>query len=249
MSVEAFFFGTSLFGVWRQAPNSERAWVLIPPFGEEEKSARRTLTDIASLFHQRGESSLIFSFRGTGDSGGDLATTGLDEWRDDLTSAVEEAHRRMPDAQICLLGVRLGASLALQIAAERTDVAELVLIEPLLAGRSFLSQQMMRQKIRSQMTGEGTDTTQPKVSSEVEDLDGWALGKKMKLSLQALDLTKQGFALKASTKIIQVGPKSEVAPPLRALSERLGVTPQAVVAPPFWNLLDYSDPAPLLALL
>ncbi len=243
--IEPFFFADQLFGVWRGVPDSKRAWVLVPPFAEEEKSARRTLGDIARFFDSRGESSLLFSLRGQGDSGGDFSTLGLSDWREDLRNAIEEAKRRAPESQIGVLGVRLGASLALEVAANRNDVAQLVLIEPLLSGRSFLSQQLMRQKIRAQMTGE-TNAESTSRSAEVDDLDGWPLGAKMKSELQALDLMKSQFAVSARVRLFQVGPKSEVTPPLRALVEKIGGSVQAVVMPPFWNLLDYSDSAPLL---
>ncbi|RYX81811.1 hypothetical protein EON83_22390 [bacterium] len=249
MSVDAFFFADDLFGVWREAVGAQRVWVLAPPFGEEEKSARRTLTDIAREFEARGESSLLFSFRGCGDSKGDFARMGLGDWRDDLANALSEAKQRAPKAQIGLLGARLGASLCLQVAAGRDDIAELALLEPLLSGRSFLSQQMMRQKIRAQMTGETGAAAEQVKSTEYDDLDGWALGPTMKADLQALDVMKQSFELKSRTRIFQIGPKAEVTPPLRALSEKLGASAEAVVMPPFWNLLDYSDSASLLASL
>ncbi len=249
MSVEAFFFADGLFGIWRGAANAARVWVLAPPFGEEEKSARRTLTDIAVAFQGRGAASLLFSFRGCGDSQGDFARVGLNDWRDDLNHAIGEARRRAPGAEIGLLGVRLGASLCLEVAAAREDVPELVLLEPLLSGRSFLSQQLMRQKIRAQMTGEGGESQTQSDATEWDDLDGWPLGATMKADLQALDLMKQTLAVRARTRIFQVGPKAEVAPPLRALAEKLGASSEAVVMPPFWNLLDYSDAAPLLRAL
>ncbi len=243
--IEPFFFADNLFGVWRAAPDAKTVWVLAPPFAEEEKSARRVLTEIALGFQSRGEANLLFSFRGQGDSGGDFASVELSDWRADLSNAIEEAKRRVPGAHIAVLGVRLGASLALQVAAKREDVSQLVLIEPLLSGRSFLSQQLMRQKIRAQMTGESN--TQCAVrSAEYEDLDGWPLGAKLKSDLQALDLTRESFEAKAQTRVIQVGPKAEVTLALRALGEKLNAQVEPVVIPPFWNLLDYSDPAPLL---
>lgn len=243
--IEAFFFGADLFGVWRAVPGARTAWVLAPPFAEEEKSARRALTEIALSFQSRGEASLLFSFRGQGDSGGDFSQVSLDDWQNDLNSAIEEARRRAPDAQTAVVGARLGASLSLRVASKRDDVAKLVLIEPLLSGRSFVGQQLMRQKIRAQMTGEPGAEVEMR-SAEYEDLDGWPLGARLKSDLQALDLNREVFDCKAQTRIVQVGPKAEVGPGLRALSDKLNASVEAVVMPPFWNLLDYSSPAPLI---
>ncbi len=242
--IEPFFLEREVFAVWREVPNAQRAWVLAPPFAEEEKSARRVLTEVASLFERRGESSLLFSFRGQGDSGGDFAQMSLDDWRDDLASAIEETHRRAPSATIGVLGVRLGASLSLQVAARRDDVARLVLIEPLLSGRSFLSQQLMRQKIRAGLTGSAS--SDEKEEASFDDLDGWPLGAKMKSGLQSLDLNNELPHFEGKTRVFQIGPRVEVAPPLRALSDELSARIEALVMPPFWNLLDYSSPKGLL---
>ena len=246
--IEPFFFANGLFGVWRDVPGAKRAWILAPPFAEEEKSARRTLTDIARFLQSHGEANLLFSFRGQGDSGGDFASLGLSEWREDFSNAINETKRRAPNAEIGLLGVRLGASLALEVAAQRDDIAEMVLLEPLLSGRSFLGQQLMRQKIRAQMTDNASAELGVR-SAEFDDLDGWPIGAKMKSELQALDVMKPSFEIGCRTFLFQIGPKTEVAPNLRALGEKLNASVDVVVMPPFWNLLDYSDCAPLLKAL
>jgi len=242
--IEPFFLEREVFAVWRGIPNAKSAWVLAPPFAEEEKSARRVLTEIASLFERRGASSLIFSFRGQGDSGGDFAQMSLDDWRDDLASAIEETKRRAPSAAIGVLGVRLGASLALQVAARRDDVGELVLLEPLLSGRSFLSQQLMRQKIRAGLTGSASEEAGD--NATFDDLDGWPLGARLKSDLQTLDLSRDTPRFTGKTRVFQIGPKAEVAPPLRAFADKLSAPVEALVMPPFWNLLDYSSPKGLL---
>lgn len=242
--IEPFFMEREVFAVWRGVPNARRAWVLTPPFAEEEKSARRVLTEIASQFQSRGESSLLFSFRGQGDSGGDFSAMSLDDWREDLASAIEETKRRAPSATIGVLGVRLGASLALQVAARRDDVAELILLEPLLSGKSFLSQQLMRQKIRAGLTGSASEEAGD--NATFDDLDGWPLGTKMKNDLNALDLSRDTPRFKGTVQVFQIGPKAEVAPSLRAFCDKLSAPVAALVMPPFWNLLDYSSPKGLL---
>ena len=110
--LEPIFFpsgDTRLFGIWRDAPGARRAWVVCPPFAEEEKSAHRTLTEIALNLQARGEASLFFSYRGTGDSEGDFADATLALWRADIAAAIDELVARAPGAEIGILGVRLGA--------------------------------------------------------------------------------------------------------------------------------------------
>ncbi|HEX8466042.1 MAG TPA: hypothetical protein VF627_15620 [Abditibacterium sp.] len=243
MALEAFFFPTTddlrLFGVWRGPSTAQRAWILCPPWAEEEKSARRALTQIACALEACGQSSLLFSFRGTGDSEGDFAAASLTQWRADLQAAREQLAARAPDAALGLLGVRLGASLAL-LEAKNLAAQRLILIEPLLSGRSFLMQQSAKKQIRAQLTSDA-----PHSALRADDLDGWPLGATMKAELQALDL-KREIEPEAQIAVWQVGPRPEVTPALQNFASTLGADARAIVMPPFWNLLDSTDPQPLL---
>lgn len=249
--MDAFFFDSGadlrLFGVWRGPRNAPRAWAFCAPFAEEEKGARRVFTLIAQRLEARGEASLLFSWRGMGDSEGDFGQASLNHWRQDLGAACREVARRAPNAALALFGARLGASLAWQD-APAVGARKLVLIEPLLSGRAFLAQQNARKRLRAQLTGEPSDAASQQDEAP-DDLDGWPLGAAMKSELGALDLRRETPAFRGPTRLLQVGPRAEVAPPLQALADATGALTGAVVMPPFWNLLDWSDPAPLLRAL
>ena len=239
--LEPFFFPSGelqLFGVWRAVLDATRVWILCPPFAEEEKSAHRTLTEIALALQARGEASLLFCYRGTGDSQGEFAHANLSDWRADIRAAIHAATARAPGSQIGLLGVRLGASLA---HLERENAQELLLIEPILSGRSMLSQLNMRQKMRVQMAGGGA-------ALPAGDLDGWPLGEKLRDELNALDL-RDANAFDGQSQVWSVGPRAAVAAPLQAFADQIGASTRAVVMPAFWNLLDYTPPTPLLEAL
>ncbi len=256
--MDAFFFPTSdasrLFGVARGPRDAARVWILCPPFGEEEKSSRRLWTLIAQNLEARGEASLVFSFRGTGDSEGDFEAATLSQWRLDIAAASAQAKLLFPRATIALLGARLGAALAWQ-EAQQLGAARLLLIEPLLSGRSFLMQQNAKKQLRARLT-DGSNTrsesetkTAAETAPQTEDLDGWALGQTLKTEMSALDLKRETPNFSGSTTIVQIGPKSEVAPPLQALSDERGARARAVVMPAFWNLVDAPDFSPLLRVI
>lgn len=239
--LEPLFFPSGelqLFGIWRAASDAKRVWILCPPFAEEEKSAHRTLTEIALNLQARGEASLLFCYRGTGDSEGDFADATLTDWRADIRAAIEAATARQSIAEIGLLGVRLGASLAY---LERGHARELLLVEPILSGRSMLSQLNMRQKMRVQMAGGGA-------ALPTGDLDGWPLGDALRDELNALDL-RESARFDGISQVWNVGPRDAVAPPLQVFADQIGATSRAVVMPAFWNLLDYTPPTPLLEAL
>ena len=240
--MQPLFFATTdelqLFGIWRGVDKAKRVWVICPPFAEEEKSAHRTLTEIALAFQTRGEASLFFSYRGTGDSEGEFANATLTDWRADIAAAVAVATARAPGAQIGLLGVRLGASLAY---LERKRASQLLLIEPILAGRAMLGQLNMRQKMRVSMAGGGA-------ALPAGDLDGWPLGEPLRAELNALDL-RDAALFKGESQVWNVGPRDAVAPPLQNFADQIGAQTRAIVMPAFWNLLDYTPPTPLLKAL
>ena len=227
-----------LFGIWRAAEGAKTAWVICPPFAEEEKSAHRTLTEVALALQTRGEASLLWSYRGTGDSEGEFASATLAQWRADIRAAIALAKSRAPDANIGLLGVRLGASLAY---LERENAARLLLIEPILAGRSMLSQLNMRQKMRVSMAGGGA-------ALPAGDLDGWPLGDALRDDLNTLDL-RDAARYNGAAQVWNIGPRDAIAPPLQAFADQIGAQSRAIVMPAFWNLLDYTPPTPLLVAL
>jgi pimeloyl-ACP methyl ester carboxylesterase len=271
---EPFFFpardGAPLFATWRGAstPRTGAApcWVICAPFGEEEKSAHRTLVELCEALRARGASTLCFAYRGTGDSGGEFSQSTLAAWREDILAACEEARRRSGSTP-GLIGLRLGASLAAQVARE-AGVSQLILIEPVLVGRSFLMQLGARKKLRAMMTDEektlnvesarcaGTRTSNAERQAQVpfEDYDGWPLGEAMREELGALNLMKEAPPLPAQSEVLvlQVGPRAEVASPLQKWAEEFAaknspgtVQTRAVVMPPFWNRLDLVKSAPL----
>ncbi len=268
--LEHFFFGPQamLSGVWH-APqqNIRQVWIFCAPFGEEDKSARRTLNEGARWLAARGHAVLLFNARGAGDSCGDFAQQTLDNWRDDILSAIEEVRRRVPNAPLGLLGVRLGAALAAQISGEnnansqtdswRDSLKHVILLEPILSGQRYWSEMAMRQKLRAKITsqeGNPNDNAQAKTSqipnseSDVFDLDGWPIGEKLQADLRALDLeNERNWPASMRVQVFQIGARSEVSNALKNWCEARQISASAIVAQPFWNLLDHAPSEKLWA--
>jgi hypothetical protein len=269
---EPFFFdtpdGARLFAVWRQPQGNntqksgaERAvWVICPPFAEEEKSAHRTLVEICEALRMRGDASLFFAYRGTADSFGDFASATLSQWRDDIRAACGEARRRRPQSRLCLVGLRLGASLAAQV-ADGVGASQLILIEPIFNGRQYLGAMGQRKRLRAMMTnaeGGSSQTAGQKRAgparatqsiAEDEDLDGWRVTSALRDEMNTLDLLRHPPSYEGRALVLQVGPRPQIAPSLERFAQAMKASTQAVVMQPFWNLLDYAHADALLATL
>ena len=101
---------------------------------------RRDMVSRAEFLRARGYSVLLFDFQGHGESRGSRLTFGDLESRD-VTAAIQYVHHKLPDEQVGVIGVSLGAA-AFVLAEERPAVAAVVLeqmyptIQQAVAGRA-----------------------------------------------------------------------------------------------------------------
>jgi len=134
--------GAGLFG-WLHRPAAARAGgvglVVCNPFGFEEVCAHRALRHLAMATAAAGVATLRFDYAGCGNSEGDeFGPGGLARWIRSIHEAADFLKRSSGVDRICLLGVRLGATLATLAAVERDDVAGLVALAPVVTGRAYL---------------------------------------------------------------------------------------------------------------
>lgn len=126
---------------WHYRPISgpaATAIVIVPPFGYEAVSAHRSLRVLGIRAAEAGLDAWRIDLDGTGDSAGD--DRDLDRvaaWTATIEAAIEAA-RADGASRVILAGVRLGATLAVEVAARRTDVAGVVAIAPVVAGKKWL---------------------------------------------------------------------------------------------------------------
>ena len=144
---EAIHFGRSgrpLFGFYH--PPAEGAWrgtgvVLCSPIGTDYTRSDRTYRHLAERLSASGFACLRFDLWGTGDSGGEGNAAGLVRaWIDDVGAAVDELHARSGAGAIAVVGLRLGATLACQHAAEQGNVDSLVLWSPCVTGAGYVQE-------------------------------------------------------------------------------------------------------------
>lgn len=134
------------------------AVLLCNPFGEEAARAHRTYRVLAGRLEQAGYAALRFDYAGTGDSGGDDAEFGVEDWLDDIVAAAAELRRESGVDRLVLVGLRFGATLAALATTRRgLRVRHLVLWDPVVDGLQYLRDlaQAHRAYLREEMGDAG----------------------------------------------------------------------------------------------
>ncbi len=143
--MDAFYFGPSanyLFGAYHPPQNGNRreGIVLCNPFGQEYMRAHRSLRRLAINLAAQGYAVLRFDYRGTGDSAGTLEGITAQDWHDDINIAVQELMDIAAVTKVSLLGLRVGALLAAQVAAKNSKISRLVMWDPIVSGQAYIDE-------------------------------------------------------------------------------------------------------------
>ena len=144
--LEPFHFGppdTPLFGLFHapaESPSRECCMVVCPPMGHEYVQFHRALRILAERLSGAGFPVLRFDYYGCGDSSGDAYACTVERWLEDTAAAAAEAVRRSGRRRVCLVGQRLGASLACLAGAEIAEAEGLVLWDAVQDGRRYLAE-------------------------------------------------------------------------------------------------------------
>lgn len=138
-----FIQGTrdSLFSVHHAAASGalDECFVIAPAFAEEMNRCRYMCTMFAQSASSQGFGTLNVDPLGTGDSAGEFVDADWAQWGDDLCAAVAHA-RSLGYAHVSLLGIRLGALLAMSVIERLGELRRVILWQPVTSGKSTLTQ-------------------------------------------------------------------------------------------------------------
>ncbi|HEX4763092.1 MAG TPA: alpha/beta hydrolase, partial [Usitatibacter sp.] len=111
--------------------------VLCAPIGPEYTRSHRTLRHLADRLAGTGIASVRFDYQGCGDSAGEEdGPDRLGAWRRSIAAAVWHARRLSGCSRVCLIGIRLGATLA-ALEADEVGADLVVLWNPVVKGRAY----------------------------------------------------------------------------------------------------------------
>src|SRR5262249_39339587 len=115
------------------------AVILCPPLGSDYICAYRAWRRLAERLASMGFDVLRFDYEGTGGSSGDLEEPcRVRAWLDNIEQVITEARKLTGSSEVALVGLRIGAVLALHAAAGRGGVDRLVLWSAFRSGRAYV---------------------------------------------------------------------------------------------------------------
>ena len=213
--IEPFYFGPPtgrLFGCYHEPPSwpaRDQGVVLCYPSGQEYIRSHRACHHLAARLARAGFPTLRFDYSATGDSAGDDQEAGLEQWTVDLRLAVDELKARGGVEQVIVVGLRMGASLALMAAPGIPGLAGLVLWEPVVDGRRYLAELQARHDETIMRF-----FTRPKdyvPGAPVTELLGFAVGDGLLDATERLDLLQLPAPRGKPVLLIESHDKPEIA--------------------------------------
>jgi len=184
----AFYLGEGgdAFFAWEHRAGGDGAApplaaVICGPVGHEYTRAHRTLRHLADRLARAGIPAVRFDYHGIGDSPGtDLDPDRLARWQRDIHAAIGHARAMASGGQVCLVGVRLGATLA-ALATESAPVERLVLWNPCVKGRRYVRELQAIAQCAPQVAADAPGALESA---------GFVMSAQTRAELSALDLTQ-----------------------------------------------------------
>ncbi len=237
-----------------------QALIYLHPFAEEMNKSRRMAVLQAKAFAAAGVGVLQIDLYGCGDSEGDFSDATWAIWKDDIAHA-KRWLTQTGFASVHYWGLRLGALLALDYAAneeEGIDPAKFVLWQPVVNGKSFLTQ-FLRLKLVSGLMADdaakvsGVQVFREKLAAgEPLEIAGYMLSPAMAAAIDELKLS-QLVVRNSEIYWFEITPDTGrgISPAGISVVEawsRSGIYPEVTCIPglPFWATQEISECPELL---
>jgi pimeloyl-ACP methyl ester carboxylesterase len=204
---QPFYFRTSeksLFGCYHRPRGKNQrdcGIVLCHPLGQEYIRSHRTFRQLAISLSRAGFPILRFDFTGCGDSEGDCEQWRIHQWKTDIESGIAELKTRGKVEKVCLIGLRLGATLARMAGANRADIKAMVLWDPVINGMDYVAE--LKSQHQKHLARYGGVPQKPTQEHEDQEVIGFTLTKNFLTDLQPINLLTVSFQYAKKILFIQ----------------------------------------------
>jgi len=224
--------GKQLFGCYHEPQSTtirSTAVVICQPMGHEYIYCHRALRQLATKLCEVGFPVLRFDFYGCGDSAGDGDEGTVTQWLEDVSVAAAEVKSRAGVAQICLIGLRLGGALAFMAAAQRDDIAGLVLWDPVVLGTAYLSELLQLQSEALKQRRKSNRNT------AVAEIVGFGLPGGLREEVERLDLYSVSPNVHARMLTLHTNDTVDCVLARHLIAHAAKVEDQHIPAPKIWQ--------------
>lgn len=123
-------------------------YLFLNPIFDEKKRSQVFYAQTARAFYKKGMPVVRFDYYGTGDSGGQIFEMDFNNIKNVVKELIENIIKKYVVQKVNILGLRIGADLAIKIAESYSDlINNIVLVEPVVSGKRYLIEQRSRRKM------------------------------------------------------------------------------------------------------
>ena len=202
--IESFYFGAAdpkLFGTYHAPLRRGRhhAVLLSPALGHEYVQCHFAYRALAARLAEAGFPVMRFEYRGLGNAEGELAAAELDDLVADIERALAELARRSGREQLCVAGIRLGATLSALAAGCCAAVEAALLWNPVVTGDAYVAEIAAR---HAAFLDSLPGTASPPEGGETMEVLGFRLGSSLARQLETIDGARLGRCLAAKRVLL-----------------------------------------------
>ena len=193
----------------------------------------------------------MLDFRACGDSGGSVKDFIPSNWMEDIRSGIKWLQERFEKPRINFLGIRFGATLAVEYAVRENGIEDLILIDPVVQGKAYLDEILQQKYIREMMTFGEARSDVNAMSADLEktgelDIDGTMLSSVFFDAVKAIDISKHDLSFLKRILLIQQSPRKSLLPAYEDFQRKcregnVNLDISLLTVPPFWKAVDMAD--------
>ena len=198
----------------------------------------------ARMFAASGIPVFRFDFSGCGDSEGDLRFSLVEDWQQDLETAIEVFRKEAGISKCLLWGLRLGAGLSLLRQQSGSDIAGLILWQPVLDFSAHIKQ-FLRRAISSQISKGREGDAGLNIENDLErhglaHVIGYPITKDLYDSFNSIGNQPANVVPSVPAFILSISLMEQPAFAMKKYTDRLkkassSIMLQHVTAEPFWD--------------
>jgi alpha-beta hydrolase superfamily lysophospholipase len=252
--MQALHFGDPdrpLFGVYQPplgpAP-AQAAVLLCHPVGQEYGRAHWAVRRLANKLAMSGFHAFRFDYSCTGDSAGACADADVKQWVEDVRTAADELLAMSGVSALCVVGLRLGAALAVTALADgNPPVRDLVLWDPVVSGGAYLAELEAVHRAKTEAL-RAADVYPRREQENADELMGFPWTPAMRRAVEDINLLRAPAPATARVLLVASEERSDIAALLgRWTAAGAPVGCQVVPSDAHWNAYSVEMENTLLA--